>query len=96
LEPLEEDVLEESFSATLRSVSALTVRRFVFSYFCSRDVVLEDEPEDVPLVVDASASTTSFANVGLDFINSAFPAERRTSYNELSVDEDVELPEKAL
>jgi hypothetical protein len=37
LELSEEDVLEEIFSATVRSVSALTVRRFVFSYACSRD-----------------------------------------------------------
>ncbi len=57
--------------------------------------MFEDESEDVPLAVDASASTTSFANVGLAFIKSAFPAERRTSNNELFV-EDVEVPERAL
>ena len=56
------------------------VRILVFLF---QEPALEDEPEDVLLAVELSASTTSFANVGFESSSPSSPRKgghRTTSY----------------
>jgi hypothetical protein len=88
--PVEEEPLMRD-----KSVSGLTVSRFMFWSSLTRLSVLV-EVEDEPLVADVcSAAVMSLTRVGLDFIRDALSAERRILYT-VSVESDPELPVSAL
>jgi hypothetical protein len=86
---------EEEPSIMDKSVSGLTVSRFMFwSAFTRLSVLVEVEEE--PLLVDfCSAAVISLTRVGLDFSMDALSADRRILYME-SVEVDPELPVSAL
>jgi hypothetical protein len=78
-----------------KSVSGLTVSRFMFWSSFTRLSVLVEVEDEPPVVDCCSAAVISLTRVGSDFIRDALSADRRILYME-SVEVGPELPARAL